>query len=200
VAYSPELATREETPPTIGGLVRQRTRWNQGYLQVLRKGEWRRLPGRGQRIMARYLLAMPFAQAFAALLVPVSLLTMVMFAAPVGFVLLSFLPLAATLATLVVEALGLGEFGRMFGLRVRVRDYAKLVLGAVPYQLVLSFAAARATIRELRGEQSWEKTEHIGAHRGQLPPGQPLRPTELVPGTRLAADVQRAQDNVGSLR
>jgi cellulose synthase/poly-beta-1,6-N-acetylglucosamine synthase-like glycosyltransferase len=164
VAYSAELATREETPPTLRGLVKQRTRWNQGYLQVLRRGAWRRLPTRGQRLMARYLLAMPYLQAFSGVLVPVALVTGVLLKAPVTFVLMTFLPLAPTLATMVVEVVGLTEFNRMFGLRVRLRDYLKLVLGTVPYQLVLSFAALRAAYREFRGEQSWEKTEHVGAH------------------------------------
>jgi len=30
---------------------------------------------------------------------------------------------------------------------------------------VLSYAAVRATIRELRGINNWEKTAHVGAHR-----------------------------------
>jgi cellulose synthase/poly-beta-1,6-N-acetylglucosamine synthase-like glycosyltransferase len=166
VAYSPELATREETPPTLAGLIKQRTRWNQGYLQVLRRGEWRRLPTVGQRAMARYLLAMPFMQAFSGLMVPVSLATLLFFRAPMPFVLFTYVPLAATLATLVVEIIGLAEFNRMFGLKVRIRDYLKLTLGAVPYQLLLAVAALRASVREIRGERGWEKTEHINAHRG----------------------------------
>jgi cellulose synthase/poly-beta-1,6-N-acetylglucosamine synthase-like glycosyltransferase len=170
VAYSPELATREETPPNLAGLIKQRTRWNQGYLQVLRKGEWRRLPTRGQRIMARYLLAMPFMQAFSGVLVPVSLLTMVLFKASTLFVLLTFLPLAPTLAGLAVEMVGLSEFNRMFELEVRLRDYAKLLLGAPPYQLLLAAAALRASYREFRGDQGWEKTEHVNAHRTDAVP------------------------------
>lgn len=165
VAYTPELATREETPPTLTGLLKQRTRWNQGYLQVLQKGEWRKLPSRSRRMMARYLLAMPFMQAFAGALVPLSLVTMVLVKAPVMFVLFSFLPMIPTLATLVVEIVGLAEFNRMFGLKVRLRDYLKLVVGSVPYQLLLAYAAIRASARELRGQRNWEKTEHIGAHR-----------------------------------
>jgi cellulose synthase/poly-beta-1,6-N-acetylglucosamine synthase-like glycosyltransferase len=165
VAYSPELATREETPPTLTGLIKQRTRWNQGYLQVLRRGEWRRLPTAGKRVMARYLLAMPFMQAFSGLMVPVSLLTIFFFRASMPFVLFTYVPLAATLATLVVEVIGLAEFNRMFQLKVRLRDYVKLTLGAVPYQLLLAFAALRASFREVRGERGWEKTEHVGAHR-----------------------------------
>jgi cellulose synthase/poly-beta-1,6-N-acetylglucosamine synthase-like glycosyltransferase len=168
VAYSPELATREETPPTLRGLVKQRTRWNQGYLQVLRRGEWRRLPTFGKRMMARYLLAMPFMQALAGVLIPLSLITMFLFKAPVPFVLFTYVPLGATLATLIVEVIGLTEFNRMFGLRVRLRDYLKLIAGALPYQLILAFAAIRASVREVRGERGWEKTDHVGAHRDEL--------------------------------
>ena len=38
VAYDPMLVTREETPGTLRGLLKQRTRWNQGFLQVLAQG------------------------------------------------------------------------------------------------------------------------------------------------------------------
>jgi cellulose synthase/poly-beta-1,6-N-acetylglucosamine synthase-like glycosyltransferase len=165
VAYSPELATREETPPTLGGLFRQRTRWSQGFLQVLRKREWRRLPTRRQRFMAGYLLVMPFMQAFSGVLLPVSLICMFVLKAPDLFVLATFVPLVPTLITIGIEAVGLHEFGRQFGVKVRVRDYVRLVVGTVPYQIVLAAAAVRATVRELRGVGSWEKTSHIGAHR-----------------------------------
>ena len=165
VAYSPELTTREETPPTLKGLFKQRTRWSQGFLQVLRKGEWRRLPTRRQRAMAVYLLTMPFMQAFSGVLVPVAIISMFVLKAPDLVVMATFAPLLPTLATVAVEAVGLHEFGSAFGERVRVRDYARLVLGTLPYQLVLAAAAVRATRRELRGDRSWEKTSHVGAHR-----------------------------------
>jgi glycosyltransferase XagB len=171
VAYSPELATREETPPTLRGLVKQRTRWNQGYLQVLGKGEWKRLPSLGKRVMARYLLAMPFMQALTGVLVPLSLAAIFFYKAPAPIVVLAFLPLAATLTTLAIEIIGLSEFNRMFHLKVRLRDYVKLVLGALPYQFLLSFAALRASWRQLRGERGWEKTEHVGAHRDLVTTG-----------------------------
>ena len=38
VFYEPDLVTREECPPTLRAFVRQRTRWNQGYLQTLCRG------------------------------------------------------------------------------------------------------------------------------------------------------------------
>ena len=165
VAYDPEAVTREETPDTIPSLIKQRTRWDQGFLQVLRKGEWRRLPSRRQRVLARYTLAMPFLQAATGLLLPLSLIAMVLVKVPVWVTLVSFLPLTPTLVTLAVESAGLSDFGREFGVRIRARDYARLVLGTFPYQMMLAFAALRSVWREARGQGGWEKTSHANVHR-----------------------------------
>jgi cellulose synthase/poly-beta-1,6-N-acetylglucosamine synthase-like glycosyltransferase len=163
VAYSPDLVTREETPATVRDLVRQRTRWNQGFLQVLRKGEWRSLPRAG-RALAFYTLSFPFLQAFLAILLPLSVAAAVLADLPIVLTLLSFLPLVPLLMILAVEAVGLSEFGRDYGMRVRIRDYARLVVGFLPYHLLLAGAACHAASRELRGVNNWEKTAHVGAH------------------------------------
>jgi len=167
VAYDPEVVTREETPPTLMSLYKQRTRWNQGFLQVLRKGEWKKLPTFGQRMMARYLLSMPFLQAFTGLMIPVSIALILFAKVPTGIALLTFLPIVPTLLTLVVETAGLGDFRRMYGVKIRFRDYARLLLGSFPYQVFLAAAAVRSVVREIRGINAWEKTEHTGAHRPQ---------------------------------
>jgi cellulose synthase/poly-beta-1,6-N-acetylglucosamine synthase-like glycosyltransferase len=177
VAYDPELVTREETPGSLRELLKQRTRWNQGFLQVLRKGEWRRLPTRRQRLLARYTLAMPFLQAFTGVLIPVSLATMILLDLPVVAALLTFVPLVPTLATLAVEVAALGEFCRNYQRRARVRDYLRLLLGAFPYHLLLGMAALRAVIREQRGERGWEKTAHVGAHRQEAERGRTAKGT-----------------------
>jgi glycosyltransferase XagB len=165
VAYDPDLVTREETPGTLGELFKQRTRWDQGFLQVLRKGEWRRLPSRRQRLLARYTLAMPFLQAFTAVLIPVSLATMILLDLPVLAAMITFVPLVPTLAAVAVEAAALGEFCHSYGRRATPLDYLRLLLGTFPYHLLLGAAALRAVLRERRGERGWEKTAHVGAHR-----------------------------------
>ena len=164
VAYDPDLVTREETPDSVRALLKQRTRWNQGFLQVLRKGEWRRLPRR-QRWLARYTLAMPFLQCFAGLTIPASAAAMLWLKVPVALALASFLPAVPTLATLAFEVAGLREFCRLYYVRPRFVDYLRLVLGTFPYQLILAAAAVRAVARELVGVRTWEKTAHVGAHR-----------------------------------
>jgi cellulose synthase/poly-beta-1,6-N-acetylglucosamine synthase-like glycosyltransferase len=169
VAYDPQVVTREETPGSIRALVKQRTRWDQGFLQVLRKGEWRKLPSRRQRLLARYTLAMPLLQAATGALMPLSLASMFLLKVPMPTALVTFLPLAPTLVTMAVESAALGEFGREFGIRIRVRDHARLLFGTVPYQLLLAAAAVRSVWRESRGHGGWEKTTHTNAHRTSTP-------------------------------
>jgi glycosyltransferase XagB len=177
VAYDPEVVTREETPPTLMSLFKQRTRWNQGFLQVLRKAEWKKLPSLRQRLMARYLLSMPFLQAFTGLMIPVSIALIMFVKVPTVVALATFLPILPTLLTLVVETAGLGDFRRMYGVKVRVRDYLRLLLGTFPYQVFLAAAAVRAVLREARGINAWEKTEHTNQHR---PAAEGQRSGELV--------------------
>ena len=168
VAYEPGLATREETPRTLGAFFRQRTRWNQGFLQVFRKRDWRRLPTRRQRLLARYTLTMPFLQAFTGVLIPASVLSIVVLDVPVVLALLSFVPLIVTAVTLAVEVVGLYDLRRLFGGPARRRDVVRLILGAPAYQVVLAAAALRAVWRELLGRRNWEKTAHAGSHLGPL--------------------------------
>jgi cellulose synthase/poly-beta-1,6-N-acetylglucosamine synthase-like glycosyltransferase len=165
VCYDPHLVTREETPDTILSLLKQRTRWNQGFLQVLAKGEWRRLPTRSERMLARYTLAQPFLQAFAGIGIPVAIVTALFVRVPVGVALITFLPAIPTLAMMMFEAVGLREFCRAYYFRARLIDYVRLFAGAPLYQVVLAAAACRAVVRELRGQRGWEKTAHSGAHR-----------------------------------
>jgi cellulose synthase/poly-beta-1,6-N-acetylglucosamine synthase-like glycosyltransferase len=163
VFYEPELVTREECPPTSRAFVRQRTRWNQGYLQTLARGYWRRLPIR-QRVLGFYILASPYAMALAWVMIPVAIATAVALKAPIVVTLLSFLPLIPMLAMLVAEGVGLAEFCRTYGERPAVSDYGRLVLGLLPYQFLLAYAAVRAVVRQARGFRGWEKTTHLGLH------------------------------------
>ena len=45
VAYDSDMVTREETPGTLSRLLKQRTRWNQGFLQVTARGTGSGCPG-----------------------------------------------------------------------------------------------------------------------------------------------------------
>lgn len=168
VVYSPELATREETPDTVRALVKQRTRWALGFFQVYRKGLWRDLPTRRARLAARWTLAQQHLIAFTGIAVPLSIGLALWGSFPLAVTLLTFLPLVVTLVTIALEACMLHEFGRDHGFRIGVREYLVLALGTLPYQLLLAFAAVRAQVKLRTGDLRWEKTAHTGTHLAYL--------------------------------
>ena len=168
VVYDDRYVTKEETPPTIGHFIRQRTRWNQGFLQTLKKGEWLRLPHRSQKVLAFYTLAFPSAQALLALYVPISLWMMVAVKLPVAIAMLLIMPLYLFFAHYWISVLGLYEFAAAHHLKPSATTPVMMLLSYMPYQWVLGYAALRATLRELRGVRNWEKTQHVGAHRQRV--------------------------------
>jgi len=169
VAYDSTIVTREETPHSLAALLKQRTRWNQGFLQVLRKGEWRRLPALRQRLLARYTLTGPFLQAFSGVVIPIGVAIAFWAQLPVLVALFTFLPVLPMAATLMFQVVGLRDFGLEYDLRIKWYHYARLVVGAFPYALVLAVAALRAVWREYTGRRNWELTAHVGAHLTAAP-------------------------------
>ncbi|GGU36594.1 glycosyltransferase [Streptomyces lavendofoliae] len=164
VAYDADMVTREETPGTLLSLLKQRTRWNQGFLQVYRKKDWKQLPTLGQRMLARYTLMTPFMQAFTGVIIPLNVAIALFLDVPIGVAVITFLPLLTAMVTFVFEIVGLHDFGRQYGLRVRLVHYLKLIAGGPFYQVLLAGAAVRAVWREQRGRNEWELTSHVGAH------------------------------------
>lgn len=165
ITYDAEHATREETPPSLASFIRQRTRWNQGFLQILGKGDWRRLPTLQQRLLAVYTLAQPFMQGAISVLWPISLGMILVVKVPVAVAIISFLPLYAVIFQFLLSGVGLVEFTQAYGLELTWWHLVVFTVGFVPYQLVLGVGAIRAVYRQLRGVTNWEKTEHTGAHR-----------------------------------
>jgi cellulose synthase/poly-beta-1,6-N-acetylglucosamine synthase-like glycosyltransferase len=165
VTYDAEHATREETPDSVGGFIKQRTRWCQGFFQVFRKGEWKKLPTRGQRLLAVYSMTYPYFQAAAGALWIPAVLMIIYLEVPVVVAMISLLPLYAIFFQLLVGLIGLQDFASAYGLRLKARDLARYALGFLPYQFLLSISALRAVFREFKGATNWEKTAHSGVHR-----------------------------------
>jgi cellulose synthase/poly-beta-1,6-N-acetylglucosamine synthase-like glycosyltransferase len=165
ISYDAEHATREETPPTLMHFIKQRTRWNQGFLQVLRKGLWKQFPHRTQRMLAAYTLTYPFVQSVLGVLWVPALVTTFTLKLPVGVAMVSLMPLYALAFQFMFCLLGLFSFARAYQLRVRPRDIAVFTISFLPYQILLSLGALRAVYRDQRGRTNWEKTAHTGAHR-----------------------------------
>ena len=70
-------------------------------------------------------------------------------------------------------------------------DYLRLVLGLPFYQVILSFAAARAAVRVARGANSWEKTTHLGLHLAPIA----LSGDTAAGGSHGARDIPRRRRN-----
>jgi cellulose synthase/poly-beta-1,6-N-acetylglucosamine synthase-like glycosyltransferase/putative flippase GtrA len=164
VVYIDHMVTREETPHNLRAFLGQRVRWMQGFMQVFAERDWLALPRLHQRILAVYALGFQFFQAFAMLMAPVAVALALWFRTPVEIALLATLPLGISVVNIGVDVLLLAQFGRTFDVKVRLRDHLGVILGAYPYQMVLSVAAMRAWLRQLTGRGDWVKTAHHGVH------------------------------------
>src|SRR6266446_4722649 len=165
IIYDDEYVTREETPHTIEQFIKQRTRWNQGFIQILFKWQWLKLPKLSQRLLALYVLVLPELQALFALLIPVSLVMFFLVKFPLWLALLTFLPLYCFVLGLFLDLVGLRQFLRAHKRKWSWREAIITVLAFFPYQLILGIGALRAVYRYVRGASNWEKTAHVGQHR-----------------------------------
>jgi glycosyltransferase XagB len=165
VVYDEEHATQEETPPSLSGFIKQRTRWNQGFMQIIQKGYWKQLPQFKHKVLALYVLGWPLIQAFLFLALPVSLLSSIFLKLSVMVTLLSVIPMFLLLLQMSIAIVGLWEFCRDYKLKFPVYYPIKLAISFIPYQFILGFSALRATVRFIQSNTTWEKTEHVNAHR-----------------------------------
>ncbi len=164
VLYDARITTAEESPASIRALLKQRTRWNQGFLQILVKREWMGFKSFKRRVFAGYFLLLAQLNALNFVLVFGSLLTFFI-DLPVFATLVVLFPLYLLSLQLLTQLLGYYEFCKDFKQPFSLEICAKIVVGFIPYQVVLAFAAFRAIIRHLKNEENWEKTPHENLHR-----------------------------------
>lgn len=167
IIYDDEFVTREETPHTIEQFIKQRTRWNQGFIQILFQGEWRKLEKFSQRLLAFYVLILPEVQAFFALMIPVALIMFFFVKLPLWLAMATFLPLYCFVLAVFIDLAGLHEFLKAHGRKWSWREAAVMLIAFFPYQFLLGLGALRAVWRYIQGASNWEKTAHIGQHRGK---------------------------------
>jgi len=165
VVYDAQHVTREETPDSTGSFLRQRTRWHQGFLQILRKGTWWALPGLSQRFLAVYTFSYPIFQAVLTLLWPLTIIAILFLKELVSVAILSFLPLYSLLLQFLVTAVGAYMFTKEYGLKFSLPKLIGMAITFIPFQWLQGISAVRGVYRELRNQNNWEKTAHVGAHR-----------------------------------
>ena len=168
IIYDDAYVTREETPHTIEQFIKQRTRWNQGFIQILFKKEWMKLETLPQRLLALYVLILPELQAFFALFIPVSIIMFFFVKFPVWIAMFTFLPLYCLFLAVFIDVAGLREFLKAHKRKWSWREAFITALAFFPYQWILGIGALRAVYRYLQGASNWEKTKHIGQHRGSV--------------------------------
>jgi cellulose synthase/poly-beta-1,6-N-acetylglucosamine synthase-like glycosyltransferase len=164
VVYEDIYVTKEETPPDVVQFIRQRSRWNQGFLQILKRGHYFALP-RLQRLVALYTLSFPLLQAITLAYIPLSIYTIFFVKVSSPIALYLCIPAYVLLGHVILSLLALYEFSKAHRLRVGPFDYLSLILTYLPYQVLLGIGAFRGAWREISGNQTWEKTRHVNAHR-----------------------------------
>ena len=168
VVYDAKHVTREETPDSVNAFIKQRTRWHQGFLQVLRKGSWRGLPKLRQRLLAIYTLSYPMFQAMLTLLWPAMIVAIIGLKISVPVTMISFLPLYALVFQFLVCVIGAWMFTREYSFKFPLHLPIGMAITFLPFQFLLGISAVRAAWREIRNQNNWEKTAHLGAHRNAI--------------------------------
>ncbi|EFH80382.1 glycosyltransferase [Ktedonobacter racemifer] len=171
IIYDDEFVTKEETPHTIEQFIKQRTRWNQGFIQILFRGRWLKLPNLSQRLLALYVLILPEVQAFFTLMIPVSIVMFFFVKLPVWMAMFTFMPFYCFILAMFIDLAGLHEFVKVHNRQWSWREAGMLLIAFMPYQILLGIGAIRAVYRFLKGASNWEKTTHIGQHRGNVAKG-----------------------------
>lgn len=168
VLYDQDHATQEETPHNLENFIKQRTRWNQGFIQVLLKGEWLTLPKLSQRFLAFYLLFWPIVQSLLFMYIPISLGLMFFLKLPVWATMITILPVYMLALHLITIIVAFYQFVGEYKLKYSKLFPLQILLWYFPYQFVLGLSAYRAVYRLVSNQASWEKTTHINAHRKTL--------------------------------
>ncbi len=168
VVYHEAYATQEETPIDVASFIKQRTRWNTGFLQILRKGDWWRFPIWKQRFLGGYLLILPLVLAGLLFLTPFMTMVGILYHLPMTVAMLSFLPLAILGLQFVVTQIAVWQFSRDFRLGYPIWMPVQITVAYLPYICILAFAGIRAWVRFLSRNLAWEKTTHYNLHR-QVP-------------------------------
>lgn len=165
IIYDEQHVTKEETPSNLASFIKQRTRWNQGFLQVLFKGGWKKLPKFRQKIFGIYILLSSQIQTIFLLYVPFAIWVAFTQKLPILVSLFSFVPFFLLLLQIMTQIVGLYEFTKAYSLKFPFWLPLKIFVTFYPYQLVLMLSSFRAFYRLFFSLNGWEKTLHINAHR-----------------------------------
>jgi cellulose synthase/poly-beta-1,6-N-acetylglucosamine synthase-like glycosyltransferase len=169
-AYSAELTTKEEAPPSIfnkeaGSLFWQRDRWVRGFIGEFISGRWLEMDTLRQKALAGYILATPILQAISFVLLPTAIAVGLLVKTPLAVAALMFLPVIPITVTVLTQLIGLHDFCQQYGQRASGWHYASVLFLAPLYQVLLAAAAAVAVWKFAIGDDTWYKTGRVAEHR-----------------------------------
>lgn len=167
IIQDPKLATKEGAPISEADVIGQRSRWDQGYFQVIIKGDWKQL-STTQKLYALYTLTQPLFRHLSFLNMIFAPLLASMGDIPLIIALFSFLPGYFLILQLGLYLLGLSNLAKLHNLKVSIWRYLLTIIAFAPYQALLVLATIRALFRFSVKNFSWEKTVHTNTHRPSL--------------------------------
>ncbi len=165
VIYDEEHVTMEEAPISLQSYIKQRTRWNQGFLQILAKGTWKKLKTPNQQLTTLYVLLTPLFQMLIFFYIPIGIYIALTTKMSIVLSLFSFVPLFLLILQLSTVIIGSYSFTKAYSLKYNWYLPIVLILTYLPYQLLLLLSALRAVFRFILRNNLWEKTAHVNAHR-----------------------------------
>jgi hypothetical protein len=148
VATSPGTTTVERAPGGLGDLFRARTRAVRGCLQVLGKGDWRRLRPKARR-RALGVLTDPLLDAATTVVGTAVLASTVAVGAPALVIALALVPVLPAALAQLLDVGATTEVAAEQGRRATARERLLVVVGTVPGRLVTLAAVVAAIAAEL---------------------------------------------------
>jgi cellulose synthase/poly-beta-1,6-N-acetylglucosamine synthase-like glycosyltransferase len=165
VVYDEKYVTREETPATVYDFLKQRTRWNQGFIQILFKGDWLKLPRTRQKFIAFYVFSWPIFQGILFVLMPISFFIAETVKMTPLLSVFSNVPTYLLIIFLIIFNLGLHDFIKNYSFRYSPILILKTVIFFLPFVALLGLASFRSVYRQIIGNNTWEKTAHFNLQR-----------------------------------
>lgn len=163
VFYHPAFVTKEEIPATLKDFVKQRSRWIQGFFQIIASGNW--LTGNFTKSIGfLYLFLFPLLQALLLVWI-VAVFALTRSAQPAGLVTFTFVPLIFIWIQIWLNIYGLYWISKTYKVKWSTSKALLSIFTLIPYQLLISYCGLRAAARYLRGNFAWEKTPHLNLHR-----------------------------------
>jgi glycosyltransferase XagB len=165
VIYDADHTTKEETPSSTTEFIKQRTRWTQGFLQILIKGEWKKLNSLPKVFSALYILVWPMFQSLLFFYCCIAIVVLPFLKIALWVSILSIFPLFLLILQIILMNIGMRMFCVENKIKYSLMLIPRIFLTFLPFQAILTYSNGRAIVRELTSQTGWEKTSHFNQHR-----------------------------------